>query len=171
MDDRETVFDLPIGILEERGRTRTDREIGGHVLRNQKSQLRRSLRDLQQEGFRHVWVLRSPEEVLHELERGDDELAKELGAHDRLFLPLDQALGDATAAVQAACHLTDPDGERSRGDPFVVACAQLNGWTVLSGERPRKGPNAQMRIPDACEHLKIPHLDWFTFLREMKWDL
>jgi len=28
-----------------------------------------------------------------------------------------------------------------------------------------------MRIPDACEHLKIPHLDWFTFLREMKWDL
>ena len=73
--------------------------------------------------------------------------------------------------VQAACHLTDPDGERSRGDPFVVACAQLNGWTVLSGERPRKGPNAQMRIPDACEHLKIPHLDWFTFLREMKWDL
>ena len=67
--------------------------------------------------------------------------------------------------------MTDPDGERSRGDPFVVACAQLNGWTVLSGDRPRKGPNAQMRIPDACEHLKIPHLDWFTFLREMKWDL
>jgi protein phosphatase len=57
------VFDLPIGILEERGRTRTDREIGGHVLRNQRSQLRRSLRDLQKEGFRHVWVLRSPEEV------------------------------------------------------------------------------------------------------------
>lgn len=57
------VFDLPLEILEERSRKRTDRELGGHVLRNQRSQLRRSLRDLQKEGFRHVWVLRSPAEV------------------------------------------------------------------------------------------------------------
>jgi protein phosphatase len=57
------VFDLPMSILEERSRTRTDRDVGGHVLRNQRSHLRRSLRDLQKEGFRHVWVLRSPEEV------------------------------------------------------------------------------------------------------------
>lgn len=57
------VFDLPMEALEERSRTRTDREIGEHVLRNQRSQLRRSLRGLQREGFRHVWVLRSPEEV------------------------------------------------------------------------------------------------------------
>jgi protein phosphatase len=57
------VFDPPMEILEERGRARTDRDIGGHVLRNQKSQLRRSLRDLQKEGFRHVWILRSPGEV------------------------------------------------------------------------------------------------------------
>jgi protein phosphatase len=57
------VFDPPMAVLEERGRTRTDRDVGAHVLRNQRSQLRRSLRDLQKEGFRHVWVLRSPEEV------------------------------------------------------------------------------------------------------------
>ncbi len=57
------VFDPAMEILEERSRTRTDRDVGGHVLRNQRSQLRRSLRDLQKEGFRHVWVLRSPEEV------------------------------------------------------------------------------------------------------------
>ncbi|HET9211599.1 MAG TPA: polynucleotide kinase-phosphatase [Thermoanaerobaculia bacterium] len=57
------VFDLPMEVLEERSRTRADRDIGGHVLRNQRSQLRRSLRGLQTEGFRHVWVLRSPEEV------------------------------------------------------------------------------------------------------------
>jgi protein phosphatase len=57
------VFDLPEEVLAERGRTRTDRALGAHVLRNQRSQLRRSLRDLQKEGFRHVWTLRSPEEV------------------------------------------------------------------------------------------------------------
>jgi protein phosphatase len=57
------VFDLPMSILEERTRTRTDRSLGSHVLRNQRGQLRRSLRDFQREGFRHVWILRSPEEV------------------------------------------------------------------------------------------------------------
>jgi protein phosphatase len=57
------VFDLPMSVLEERTRTRTDRSLGSHVLRNQRGQLRRSLRDLQREGFRHVWILRSPEEV------------------------------------------------------------------------------------------------------------
>ncbi|HTG33966.1 MAG TPA: polynucleotide kinase-phosphatase [Thermoanaerobaculia bacterium] len=57
------VFDLPGEILEERSRTRTDRNLGAHVVRNQRSHLRRSLRDLQREGFRHVWTLRSPEEV------------------------------------------------------------------------------------------------------------
>jgi protein phosphatase len=57
------VFDLPMNVLEERTRARTDRTLGGHVLRNQRGSLRRSLRDLQREGFRYVWVLRSPEEV------------------------------------------------------------------------------------------------------------
>jgi protein phosphatase len=57
------VFNLPGEILEERSRTRTDRDLGAHVLRNQQSQLRRSLRNLQKEGFRHVWTLCSPEEV------------------------------------------------------------------------------------------------------------
>lgn len=103
--------------------------------------------------------IRSPEEVLHELEEGTDDLAELLEARDGLFLPLDDALARATEAVQAECPLTDPAGERSRGDPFVVACAQLNGGTVVSGERPRKAPTAPMKIPDACDHLRIPHVD------------
>jgi len=115
--------------------------------------------------------VRSPEEVLHELEQGTDDLAEMLDARDGLFLPLDDPLARATEAVQAACPLTDPTGERSRGDPFVVACAQLNGGTVVSGEGHRKSPTAPMKIPDACDHLGIPHLDWFGFLRDTHWDL
>ena len=42
---------------------RAERAFGPHVIRNQKSQLRRSLRGLKREGFRHVFVLDSPEEV------------------------------------------------------------------------------------------------------------
>jgi protein phosphatase len=57
------VFNLPEQLCRERNRERTDRAFGPHVIRNQKDQLRRSLRGLQREGFRHVFVLGSPEEV------------------------------------------------------------------------------------------------------------
>ncbi len=57
------VLDPPEDVLVERNRTRPDRNFGSHVLRNQRSQLRRSLSGLQKEGFRHVWVLRTPEEA------------------------------------------------------------------------------------------------------------
>jgi protein phosphatase len=57
------VFDLPEEVLAARNRERPDRRFGSHVLRNQRSQLRRSIPGLEKEGFRHLWVLRSPEEV------------------------------------------------------------------------------------------------------------
>ncbi len=57
------VLDLPEKLCLERNSQRADRDFGPHVVRNQKSQLRRSLRGLQREGFRHVFVLDSPEEV------------------------------------------------------------------------------------------------------------
>ena len=57
------VLDLPEKLCLERNSQRAERDFGPHVIRNQKSQLRRSLRGLQREGFRHVFVLDSPEEV------------------------------------------------------------------------------------------------------------
>lgn len=57
------VLNLPERVCEQRNRERPDRNFGPHVIRNQHSQLQRSLRGLQREGFRHVHVLRSPEEI------------------------------------------------------------------------------------------------------------
>ena len=57
------VFDLPDKLCHERNRDRPDRNFGPHVVRQQSQQLRRSLRNLEREGFRRVHVLRSPEEV------------------------------------------------------------------------------------------------------------
>ncbi len=57
------VFDLPEKLCHERNRNRPDRDFGPHVIRQQSQQLRRSLRNLQREGFRRVHVLHSPEEV------------------------------------------------------------------------------------------------------------
>ncbi len=57
------VLDLPERICQERNGLRRDRNFGPHVIRNQKSQLRRSLAGLDREGFRHVFVLKTPEEI------------------------------------------------------------------------------------------------------------
>ena len=57
------VFDLPEGLMQDRLRERTDRNMPAHVIHNQANQLRRSLRDLQKEGFRYVHILRSQDDV------------------------------------------------------------------------------------------------------------
>jgi protein phosphatase len=57
------VLNLPEKLCHERNRERPDRDFGWHVVRNQTRQLRRSLKRLKKEGFRHVFVLSSPEEV------------------------------------------------------------------------------------------------------------
>jgi protein phosphatase len=57
------VMNLPEKVCHERNRLRDERSFGPHVIRQQQSQLRRSLRGLAKEGFRHIFVLESPEEV------------------------------------------------------------------------------------------------------------
>ena len=57
------VLNMPEKLCHERNQSRPDRQFGSHVVRNQSQQLRRSIRGLEREGFRHVFVLSSPEEV------------------------------------------------------------------------------------------------------------
>jgi protein phosphatase len=59
------VLDMPERLCQDRNRERPDRDFGPHVIRNQKQQLRRScsVPSLQREGFRHVFILKSPEEA------------------------------------------------------------------------------------------------------------
>lgn len=57
------VLNLPEKLLGARNAERSDRDLGKHVIPQQVSQLRRSLRHLKLEGFRNIIELRSPEEV------------------------------------------------------------------------------------------------------------
>jgi len=57
------VLDMPEKVCHERNRDRPDRDFGPHVVARQVRQLRRSRKSLKREGFRHVFVLSSPEEV------------------------------------------------------------------------------------------------------------
>ena len=58
------VLNIPPKLCQERNDVRPDRNFKSHVVRNQTSQLRRSLRGLKREGFRNfLYVMSSPEEV------------------------------------------------------------------------------------------------------------
>ncbi len=57
------VLNPPEKICAQRNRERSDRKFGAHVIGQQRSQLRKSLRQLKKEGFRHVFIMDSVEEI------------------------------------------------------------------------------------------------------------
>jgi protein phosphatase len=56
-------LNLPERICAGRNNDRADRNFGPHVVRNQSQDLRRSLRNLEREGFRHIHVLNTQEDI------------------------------------------------------------------------------------------------------------
>ena len=57
------VFNVSTRLCEDRNRDRSDRNFGPHVIRQQSQQLRRSIRNLKREGFRHIFEFSTPEEI------------------------------------------------------------------------------------------------------------
>ena len=57
------VLNVPERICQDRNQVRTDRRLGNHVAHRQLQNLRRSLRGLEREGFRHVLIISSPDEA------------------------------------------------------------------------------------------------------------
>lgn len=57
------VINMPEKLCSQRNKVRPDRDLGGHVIPQQISQLKRSLRHLKLEGFKNIVEFRTPEEV------------------------------------------------------------------------------------------------------------
>jgi protein phosphatase len=57
------VLNVPEKVCQDRNKVCIDRRLGTHVVHRQLQSLRRSLRGLDREGFRHVLILASPEEA------------------------------------------------------------------------------------------------------------
>ena len=129
------VLDLPERLCQERNRGRADRDFGPHVVRHQKSQLRRSLRGLAREGFRHVFVLETPEEVEAAIDRAGAALERQAGRarpvrhHRRCPRLLRRAGSTARSSSATSRRRLDCDDPRL-GQP---------------GLRPSRGPQGGLR--------------------------
>jgi len=124
------VFDVPDEVCHERNGSRPDRDFGPHVVRQQNTQLRRSLRGLKREGFRQVYTLSSLEEVrAASIERqplwnnlrhehGPFDIIGDLhGCYDELLQLLEKlgykCVGPETEAPECS-HPAGPEGHFSR---------------------------------------------------------
>ena len=166
------VLDVPEAVCAERNAARPDRVFGPHVLRNQRSQLRRSLGNLRREGFHRNWVLHGVEEIdaatvervaLWTDRRGDhgpfDVVGDVHGCYDELVELL------ATLGYQVDPDGTDathPDGRRAffvgdlvdRG-PSTPAVLRLAMGMVAAGHALAVPGNHEHKLARALEGANV----------------
>jgi protein phosphatase len=139
------VLNLPESVCRERNQLRSDRDFGPHVIRQQTQQLRRSLRNLKHEGFRHVFELSSQDEVdevVIERQQLWNNLKHERGPFD--------IVGDVHGCFDELCTLLDRLGYEIRPSPEGAAESSYEirrpdgRKAVFLGDLVDRGP----RIPD-----------------------
>lgn len=101
--------------------------------------------------FGHV---RCPEEVRVELKRQDTGLWRWADKQTGLYVPLDEPIQVATARMLAEHPLLmKATKNRNGADPFVIATALVNGFTVVTEEQ--GGTANKPKIPSVCDALGL----------------
>lgn len=106
------VLDMPEKLCQQRNKERPDRNFGSYVVRQQRQQLRRSLRSFKREGFRYIHVLRTPEEIeALTIERRPlwNNLQQEHGPFD--------IIGDVHGCFEELCSLLNKLGYNIKTHP------------------------------------------------------
>jgi len=117
--------------------------------------------------------LAAPSEVFEELKVKDDDLLKWAKAHKQMFKNLDQKqMQQMQRILRDFPNFVDPSKTIPEADPFIVALALSEGYTVVTSEKPvdlNANPNARPRIPDVCERLEVRCVSLREFFNEQKW--
>ena len=135
------VLNMPERVCQDRNQVRTDRRLGNHVAHRQLQNLRRSLRGLEREGFRHVLIVSSPEEadsiVLERVPLYNNKKT-ELGPFD--------IIGDVHGCYDELTALLKQLGyvpAQTNGDPARSAFIPPSGRkAVFLGDLTDRGPNS-----------------------------
>lgn len=166
------VLDVPEAVCAERNAVRADRDFSPHVLRNQRSQLRRSLANLRREGFYRNWILHGVDEIeaaviermpLWTDRRSDpgpfDIIGDVHGCYDELVELLDRLGYQVDPDGTDAAH---PDGRRAffvgdlvdRG-PAVAAVLRLAMGMVGAGHAVAIPGNHETKLSRALKGAKV----------------
>ncbi len=134
------VLNVREDVCHQRNRGRADRNLGPHVIGNQSRQLRRGLRGLWREGFRHVFVLETPEEIdAAVIERQPlwNNLRHEHGPFD--------IIGDVHGCCDELIELLGKLGYQ-KADQSAVYAHHAGRKAIFVGDLVDRGP----RVLDTC---------------------
>jgi hypothetical protein len=107
------------------------------------------------------------EEVLIELERGDEHLLAWVKERKEMFIPHHEAIQVAMTGICARWPtLVDHTRMRSTCDPWVIAVAQVHGLTVVTEENSKP---SKPKIPDVCRGEGITCINLLGMVREFGW--
>lgn len=117
-------------------------------------------------------TLISSEEVLQELSRKEDDrddFLKWAKQNKALFKPVDEDVQKAVENILTEFpNLVNVQKQRSEGDPFVIATAQVYEAIIVSGER-ATGKLNKPKIPDVCRDLGIRCITTLELIQSEKW--
>ena len=119
------------------------------------------------DGIVDSGILVASEEVFHELQRKQDELAECARQRKKMFIPVDEAIQAAVTDIMSTHGaLVNIKTGGSAADPWVIAVAQVRGLTVVSGEIWRL---PKLTIPSVCAAKGVPHLNFLNMIIELGW--
>jgi len=133
------VFDLPEQVCLERDQLRPNRHVGSLVISRQRQQLLQSIGTLKEEGFRRVYVLKSPEEVAEV-----SIVRQPLACNQRHASGPFDIIGDVHGCFEALLRLLEKLGYHleSGGDAYQVT--PPSGRTaIFLGDLVNHGPHSK----------------------------
>lgn len=122
------------------------------------------------EGLVEEGEIIAPDEVLNELEKKEDSLAKWAVDKKQMFYVLDEDLQKlANKVLKSFPRLVDASSSVPEADPFVIALAMKTKGTVVTGEKPTGKLDSNPHIPDVCGHYGIKCIGMLQLIRDQKW--
>ncbi len=110
----------------------------------------------------------APKEVLLEIRRKDDDLHKWIKNNEDIFIELDDDFQKAVSEIMTAFpKLVDERSGKSSGDPFVIALAKIRKTPVITYEK--GGTEQRPKIPNVCNHYKIPCFGFIDLIQIENW--
>lgn len=115
----------------------------------------------------------SPYRVLDEINSvGSKGLKSWAKNHKQLFLSHDEQLQDEASNIQFDYpDLIDNSTPYDEADRWIIALAKINGWNVVTHEtsvRSKKKPLRNLYVPDVCDKMNIPCIEFLDLLRNEK---
>jgi len=109
-------------------------------------------------------------EVLRELEKKEDELAKWSKRQLNLFVPIDENIQLVVAQILAKYpNLIDGIKYRSAADLFVIALAKIHKCKVVTTEPHISGLRGKVSLAGVCDSIGVKDITLLDLIKEQKW--